>query len=82
MTSRSHQGMFSPPEKKEPTASKNLPILASMAIADLRYGQLVRSFHSWGPDRASDENGRERSGKHLNHSCSCFILPGTGTGMG
>jgi len=33
--------MFSPPEKKEPTASKNLPILASMAIADLRYGQFV-----------------------------------------
>jgi hypothetical protein len=27
-----------------------------------------------------DESGRERSGKHPNRSCSCFCLPGTGTG--
>lgn len=33
MTSRSHQGMLSPPLKKEPTDSKNLPIFASMDLS-------------------------------------------------
>lgn len=35
MMSRSHQGIWSPPPKKEPTESKNLPILTSIVFASL-----------------------------------------------